>query len=397
MKHLGKLTILWAAAGVLALAQTKGGGTTGNGGSTGTVTTTSSGNRGTTSTPTNNNPNLENQRAIFISGRVMLEDGTTPPDRVAIERVCGGGIYREAYTDSKGYFNFQLGANNWIFADASVDNGLMVGGARPSSTGGGGLQNSQTQVAGCELRANLPGFRSESLTLNGRSMESPDVGTIYITRLVKVDGYTTSATLALAPKDAKKAYERGVNFEKKLKPDEAQAEFLKAVDIYPKHAAAWFELGRIYENRDHVPEAREAYQKAIKADSNYVNPYERLYILAMRDGQWKETAELSDKVMRLNPYEFPGSYYANAVANTQLHNWDAAEKSAREAAKLKGPRSMPKALYVLGVVLANKGDFPASVQSLNSYLETDPLAADKERAQKLLAQIAQETQAAAKQ
>src|ERR1700676_4064155 len=135
-------------------------------------------------------------------------------------------------------------------------------------------------------------------------MDNPDVGVIILTRMLKVDGYTTSATIALAPKDVKKAYEKGLNFEKHLKPDEAQAEFLRAVEIYPKHAGAWFELGKVYEQRDHFQEAREAYRKSIAADANFVNPYERLYLLALRDSQWKDAAEITDKVMRLNPYEF---------------------------------------------------------------------------------------------
>jgi hypothetical protein len=30
------------------------------------------------------------QRPIFLSGKVIMEDGTPPPDSVVIERVCNG-------------------------------------------------------------------------------------------------------------------------------------------------------------------------------------------------------------------------------------------------------------------------------------------------------------------
>src|SRR3954464_4985940 len=53
--------------------------------------------------PTQTNPNdqmnrfPEEQRPIFLSGKVMLDDGT-PAESVVIERVCNGNPRAEAYT-----------------------------------------------------------------------------------------------------------------------------------------------------------------------------------------------------------------------------------------------------------------------------------------------------------
>src|ERR1700730_637518 len=78
----------------------------------------------------NNNPNNspnnrfpDQQRPIFLSGKVMLDDGTPPPDSVTIERVCNGNPRAQAYTDSKGRFSFQLGQTQGIMQDASVSSG----------------------------------------------------------------------------------------------------------------------------------------------------------------------------------------------------------------------------------------------------------------------------------
>src|SRR5262249_27600191 len=100
--------------------------------------------------------------------------------------------------------------------------------------------------------------------------------------------------------------------------------------------------------------------------------------------------DLTDKVIRLNPYEYPTAYFYNALANIQLQNWDAAEKSAREASKIKGTRAMPKSLFLLALAQANKGNLPGSVETLKSYMQTDPTGADKDRATKLLGQIQQD-------
>src|SRR5687767_9674838 len=48
-------------------------------------------------------------RPVFLSGKVVMDDGTPPPDSVVIERVCGSVVRPEAHTDSKGRFSFQLG------------------------------------------------------------------------------------------------------------------------------------------------------------------------------------------------------------------------------------------------------------------------------------------------
>src|SRR4051812_22169519 len=80
----------------------------------------------TTRPPTTTNPTQPNNTQtmpttpIFISGRVMLEDGSAPTESAVIERVCSGVAHSEGYTDSKGYFSIQLGAqNNGVMHDAS--------------------------------------------------------------------------------------------------------------------------------------------------------------------------------------------------------------------------------------------------------------------------------------
>src|SRR5947207_2849453 len=97
-----KVIAFAAAAGLLLIpahSQSKGGtpttppsgtGTTGTPGTTGTTGTT-----GRTTTSTTNNPNNTQNpttpssipQPIFVTGRVMLEDGTAPPEPVVIETV----------------------------------------------------------------------------------------------------------------------------------------------------------------------------------------------------------------------------------------------------------------------------------------------------------------------
>ena|SRR5579883_322183 len=321
---------------------------------------------------------------ILLNGKVTLDDGSVPSEPVRIERVCSGGRpHAEGFTDIKGRFSVTLGQEMDAMPDASeAPDRSQLPGATPM----GGMRDSQIQ--NCELRAVLAGFRSDTISLAAhRYLDNPDVGTIVLHRMANVQGLTISATSALAPKDARKAYEKALEAEKKNKPDEAQKELEKAVALYPKYAAAWFELGRLYESRDHFDQARDAYNHSISADANYINPYERVFELDARDGKWQDAAAVSEKVLRLNPYDFPRAYYLNAFANFQLHNLDAAEKSAREAVRLDTSHQNPRALYLLGIILADKQDFTGAAENLRAYLQQAPDAQDAPKVKEQLAQV----------
>jgi tetratricopeptide (TPR) repeat protein len=295
--------------------------------------------------------------AIVLMGKVVIEGGAAPDSPVRIERVCGAAPRVEGFTDAKGNFSVMLGQEQSGIPDASET---------PS-------RGSPSQLSGCELRALLPGYRSDAVSLsNVRYMDNPNVGTIFLHRVSSVSGLTTSATSSLAPKDARRVYRKALHAESKNKVDDAQKLLQKAVAIYPKYAAAWFELGRVYERRNQSGDAREAYRQSMAADSKFINPYERLYLLAYGEGNWQEAAGLSDRVLRLNPFDYPDAYYYNAVANLRLNRLDAAEKSAREAVRLSASRQNSKAYYALGYILAQRRNYSEAAQNLKTYLAMAP-------------------------
>lgn len=315
------------------------------------------------------------QRPIMLSGKVIMEDGTPPPEQVLIERVCNGLPKPEGYTDSKGRFSFQLGQNNAVFADASTPNDLggMGGGGRGMPGMGPNRGVSERDLIGCELRAQLPGFRSAVVQLSGRrALDNPDVGTLILHRLAKVDGFTFSATSAMAPKDAKKAYDKARNAAKKQKLEEAEAEYRKAVELHPKYAVAWFELGQLLEFKKNVDEAKKAYEASIASDSKYINPYGSLAKMAARQKNWPEAAERSATLIKLNPYLPAEAYFVSGVAHLNVQKLDVAEEHARQALKSDAKGENPRIVHLLSVILDQKQDFPAAAEQMRAYLKMDP-------------------------
>ena len=322
---------------------------------------------------------------MYLQGKVVFEDGTPAPPNVVIERVCDGRPIPEDYTDTKGRFSFQIGQNSAMISDASYSGaGSRAGGfgGTGGTFGSAGMRDpmggiSARELMGCELRANLAGYRSSSVELTGRRMfDNPDVGTIVLQKIAGAEGSTISFASLNAPKKAQKAYNNAIKETKKKKPNLAKAEqeLVKALDLYPEYASAWFILGQVYESQKKPAEARDAYGKALAADDKYVNPYLRIALMDAQEQKWGEVRTTTNRVLKLNPYHFPDAYFYNSIANLNLNNLSAAEKSAREAIKLNVDRRFPQVEQILGVALAQQNNYEEAAVHLKKYLELVPNA-----------------------
>lgn len=339
----------------------------------------------------------EGSRPVFLSGKVAMEDGSAVPQNIAIQRSCGGIVKTVAYTDAKGRFGFQWEDRGLIVTDAE-DAGTGPSG-RSGTSGFGGAQSTGgsnplatdpfgSRMMNCELRASLAGFTSDSITLiNSRAGEAPDAGVIVLHRIAGVEGLSISLTSMLAPKDARKAYERGLQARLKNKPAEAAKDFEKAVAIYPKYADAWVSLGKLRLEQQSVAPGRAALLQAMDADPKLIAPYLELGLLAARDANWQESGRYLDRAVALDPVDLPQAWYADAVAHYNLKNYDAAEKSARAAVKLDRRHGNPRSEYLLGLVLAEKKDYAGAAEELAAYLRLAPNAPDLAQAREQLAQF----------
>ncbi len=220
---------------------------------------------------------------------------------------------------------------------------------------------------GCELRASLSGYQNGVLQIGRARAADNSNAVIVLRRAAAPQSLTISATSLLAPKDAHRAFDKGVQALRKKELERAQKEFASAVKSYPRYAAAWLELGKLLELRGHRAQAREAYASAIAADGQYLFPYERLYLLDVKESNWKDAADTSSKVLRLNPYEFSEAFYFNAVSNLALNRLEAAEHSARETTRLEGAQAEPRGNYVLAAILWRKGDLAGAEEKMQAF------------------------------
>ena len=376
-------TFLVLALSVSALAQRSGGGKP----SLGPPAST-----GSTSLPPIAPPT--GGSAVFVTGKVVLDDGTELTEPAVIQTICQGRRHSETYSDSHGSFSFQFGDPRQGAA-ASISDASSSNMAVRSST------QSMPDLRDCQLQAELAGFSSQTVELNNRTglMNSVDVGRVPLHRLAHVDGTSISVTSALAPAAAKKAFEKGLEQEKKNKSEDAQKSFEKAVQIYPRYATAWYQLGCLQlhtvlinqaqsdAQNQAAQAAKHSFEQSVAADAKYVNPYDGLAQLAMVARDWHNVIDITAKLVSLNPVNFPNAYYDSAVANYNLKNFDDAEKSALQGIRMDERHRIPKLQYLLALILLQKQNYQAASEHMQLFLSLAKQPEDLDLGKKGLAEI----------
>ena len=318
-------------------------------------------------------------RSVFISGRVILQGGG-PTGRVAIDRLCGGMVRREGYTNNKGSFQFELGRNSTERDASQADSDRMVTNrnARLAPSGG-----SDIRYDDCELRASLPGFVSTSVPMRVYAGATQvEVGTITLTRTGTAEGPTVSVNTMAVPKEAREAFDKGRKAGSEKRFDEAVTQLNKAVTLYPQYAAAWSLLAEIHRLQNQFEPAKAEYAKALAADPKFVSPYFGLAAIAVIENKWTDAAQLTDKLIQLNSVAYPMAYFFNAAANLNLGKLDAAELSARTFQQVDRAHTRPDIALLLANILTGKHQYAEAAQLYRDYLAVRPDAPNVEALKK---------------
>jgi len=232
----------------------------------------------------------------------------------------------------------------------------------------------------CEVTISLKGYRKVTATLQ-------DGAVIVLKQIGDPEGSTVSVTALHVPKEAAKAYDKGLGAMSDGKLAGAQKQFERAVALYPDYAQAWSQLGEVLEQQSEPKEAAEACQHALKADPKYIRPYLQLMRLAVAANRMDDAAALGERALQLDPVEFPGIYYYDALANYELKHADAAENAVRRAVEIDKDHLYPAAEALLGRVLADKGDTRGAMDHFAKYLQLAPKADDAPAIRQRMAQL----------
>jgi tetratricopeptide (TPR) repeat protein len=340
---------------------------------------------------------------MYLVGRITTNDGTAVPTDMMIERVCNERVRQQVYVSPGGSFSMQLGSPNDSVIDASGDPGFPFRVPRRDTTMG----IPRSDLTNCDLRASASGFRPGVVSLVqvtsfDETLNRIDVGTIVVQRSAKIEGTTLSATPYKAPKDARKAYERGLDAHKNGNLVEARKQYETAVRLYPAFESAWFRLGTVCQKQNDNEAARNAFTRATTIDTKYLPPYLSLASMAFEAHNWLDVLAFTGHIIDLYPLNYvtttdyiadldPGNpaeaYFYNAFANFKLGRFADAEKSAVKAEHIDLLTHFPQLHLLLARIYTRKNDYSNAISQLQTYLNLVPSAEHSDELRDQLAQL----------
>lgn len=305
-------------------------------------------------------PNRRYERTR-LTGRITLPGGGASPEPVKIQAVCSGRIYPLTYCGLNGGYSVSM-------HDLSF---LRFG------PGWGGFSSSAPAAYGaCGVRAFLPGYFSQTVSLRSwlRTGVLP-AGDNFLRRIPNIEGQTVSITTLTAPKEAKKAFKKGLNHYRNKRHEKALEQFELAVDEYPDYAAAWAFLGETRLTLGNEFGVREAFERALEIDPKYLKPHRLLIELEMHDEDWERAAELAKSAIPLNPLDNSIRYYLG-FSQYQNGNLEEALASVRGGiSDGSGDLAQPQIHRLLGMILAKQGKYEQAAAHYSRVLAAWPSSA----------------------
>jgi tetratricopeptide (TPR) repeat protein len=303
----------------------------------------------------------EHQRgSMTFTGKVAVQDAAMPWDPIPVVVTCNGTVKYRTEADSKGGFTIQdAPAVSEIVPVKSDSKDAKV-----------------SQLIGCDIAADVPGFKSSTLHIaNQNILDNPDLGTVTLRPDPGSEGSVESASTTTASKDAMKRFDKARAEWLEKNTEGAEHDLDKAVQIDPKFADAWYQLGKMQQANNKYPDALSSYQKAVAADPKFVSPYERIAELSALDKKWQDVANATLAALKLDPTGTPQLWYFDAVANLNLGKADVAEASARKSLAMDPQHLAPNTEQLLAVILAGRGEYAEALKHLENcvtYVKPGP-------------------------
>ena len=305
-----------------------------------------------------------------LRGKIVVKDELLPWDPTPVTVSCSGKAPYTTATDAKGYFEI---LPSHIPGEPSQQ--------------GDSVRQMKAHFEGCVVEAFLAGFSSSTLTIAEANLrDTPDIGTITLTREFTARGTAMSTTSKSAPAAAAEHWSKAGEEILGGRPERARQQLQEAVRIYPGFAEAWYRLGTL-QLRSNPYEAKVCLQKAVAADPSFVPPHEQLAGLALQRQDWQGALQSIGQYLQLDPKGTIHIWYYNALSNLQLGNIAAAENSANKLLAEDPLHNIRNGEQLLAVILARRADYADALAHLRHCLSYVPEGPDSELIRTQIAQL----------
>jgi tetratricopeptide (TPR) repeat protein len=301
-----------------------------------------------------------------IVGRVRVERGDTPAQRILITLEYLGAPQNSVYTDGEGAFGFHnlspgpytLIVNDEVYEPVRKQAELQATSLGPVTFVDITLTPKATAASGSASSVKSPGA-------------NPNM----------TDAREYSANF---PKAAVKEFKKGQEADGAGKRDEAIRHYQKAVAVAPDYYFAHNNLGSDYLSKSDFPAARQEFQRVVELNQSDAAAYFNLSNVCMLSGQLADARQYLDEGMRRQPDSALGQFLLGSL-NLRLGKLPEAESALLHA--IQSDPFMAQARLQLVNLLLKQGRKQDATSQLRDFLSTFPGSSFSAQAKQLLQRL----------
>jgi tetratricopeptide (TPR) repeat protein len=296
------------------------------------------------------------QGAFLIFGRVSLPNGQ-PAARIKVFIETMAGLKRDVLTDQEGNYEFRgMTAGRYRVYATNPDAPEQFSEPAESDTTRSFANRLQINVY---LRLPMHSDKKEAKP-----------GTI-----------SAIEAAQNIPKDARKAYEQGMKFQKENRPQDALAQFNKAIELFPAYFQALTERGNLLMQHNKLAEAETDFEQALQLHVKYAPALRGIGYCQIQQKKYPEALGNLEKAYVLEP-NVPMTLLLLGYANLSLNRHEEAKQCLHQALKLN-PESAARAHVYLAEIFAHEQKFKEAADEIRAYLKANPKASDAASLQKM--------------
>lgn len=314
------------------------------------------------SNPTNAPSGNRGSVAHAIRGKVFMPSGNPAEHRIRVVlELNTGGIVGEVFTDTVGNFEFRSLASGVYKITVPTDN-----------------QTYETAQETMEIYGSFSRTFPAQLYLHEKGSDQT---------FRPKDRILSVADLQEIPKDARKAYEKGVKRAAEDKPDEAVQLFEQALKIYPEYLHALNKLGEQMARQGKFAESQTAYERAVAVNPKFALAQINLGILLVSQKRFDDAIQSLESGNRLDD-SYPMSHLNLGLAFLLKPepNYERAEKELLRTVDL-GKADFAQARLYLFNLYKRRSAWDKAVGQLEAYLKEAPLAQNAEEVRQMLSKL----------
>lgn len=157
------------------------------------------------------------------------------------------------------------------------------------------------------------------------------------------------------------------------RPAEAEAAYLRAVELDPSDAIAFHNLGHLHQLWGHWPQALMALEAATGLRPDFTEAWNKIAAIQLRLGKAEAALEASDKAIEICPGGAAG-WFHKADALGRLNRWEESRAALEKTLALQPV--FPEAVNNLGLARKALGDLSGAAEAFQASLAQDPRFAE---------------------